>query len=603
MIFELAGLLHTVNNRGFILATNILVLLASIGLWFFFRKPALFAVFQDEKHHQYFQISFFLKSIRENGALTVFALCLLAIYAYAAYLVVFFPQNVDDILTTYLARVGFWLQYGSFGVWKTSVYNLPQVSSPGNAQILILWTVLFNGTDLYAAFSQWTASLFAILAIYGLCRMLKQRQSLSIFLALLFATIPAVTLQLSTAQTDLMASAFFICSVYLLCLGWKEDHTGLLILAALSYAIGVGTKQTVIFAFPGLAIVLLILFLKFPLNRVWKIKILVGCTFLFTFLVGSFFYIQNALVFGRPFGPDEVAQTYTGLKEISPASQLGMGVKNFVSFTLNTLFSEFFDDKITPVLAEVVPQLSNYADYRGSVLPYSVGTIGPLISILSLIGIIATIKKHEKNPLSLALLISGVVYLVVIFVIRRYTNAIYRYSVMAFAMFLPLVGEADFWFRNPDRKLINQSFIRLISAFAILIMAWTITADGSKSLFDMIKEPGRTRTMKQMTFVKREQPDLEASYIAVEDLVPPDASLGLVGSGKYPVSPLFGKNFSRQITLIVPSDKLTVNMDEYPTVDYLLVDSSLMSHGLAVPAGYSAVSEDGLLHLYRKANK
>ena len=604
LIFEAASLFHAVNNRVFVLLANLLMVVVSVVFWFLRRKPSLFSVFQDSEHRRYFQLAFIKQTLLENRPLTIFTVCLMAVYAYAAYLIIFFPQNVDDLLTTYLARIGFWMQYGSFGVWETSIYNLPQVSSPGNSQIMILWTVLFNGTDQYAAFTQWTASLAAILAIYGLCRILRQPQSLSIFISMLFATIPAVTLQLSTAQTDLFATSFFIGSVYLLCLGWQENKTSPLILSALSYAIGIGTKQTVIFAIPGLAVILLFLFVKFPVNHTRNLKIFLTWSFIFTLLLGSYFYIQNALVFGRPFGPDEVAQTYTGLKEVSVPGQLMMGLKNLISFSLNTLFSEFFDDKITPVLAEVVPQLAAIIDYRGSVLPYGVGTIGPLISVLSLIGIVAVIKKQKThgNPLSIALLVSGIVYLVVIFVIRKYTNAIYRYSVLSFAMFLPLVGLADFWFCDTNHKSINRSFIRLISAFAILIMVWTVSADGSKSVFDMIKEPGRTRTMKQMTFIKREQPLLEPSYIAVEEMVPVDASIGLIGTGKYPVSPLFGKNYSRRVTLIVPTDELKVSAEDVSSSGYLLIDSEFIKNGLAVPPGYSVINEEGTLHLYKIEN-
>jgi hypothetical protein len=280
-----------------------------------------------------------------------------------------------------------------------------------------------------------------------------------------------------------------------------------------------------------------------------------------------------------------------------------MGAKNFVSFTLNSLFSEFFNDKISLLVYEVFPAIGKFADYRGSVLASGVGTVGPLISILTLIGLIAVLRMPKKDPLSIALLICGVVYFAVIMVVRKYSNAIYRYSVLSYTLFLPLVGQADFWFSNLNTKTINRSFIRLVSTLSILIMAWMITGDGSKSILDMINEPDRARVVKQLAFMKNEQPDLESSFIAVDSQVPLDASIGLVGTGKYPTSLLFGRYFSRKVTLIVPSDNLAVNMAEYPAVDYLLVDTTLMTQGFSIPAGYSAVSEDGLLHLYKKANK
>jgi 4-amino-4-deoxy-L-arabinose transferase-like glycosyltransferase len=606
LIFETASLFHMAGSKEFVLISNISIFLCSILFWLIYKKPSLYDPFSHLNKDIKKSLLSIKKSFLEYPAIWLFGFGIYVALLYTAYLIFYIPQNVDDVLTTNLARVGFWLQSGSFSPWKTSPYNLPQVISPPNSQILNLWTVLFYGTDQLAAFTQWTASLISVLAIYGLCRQLMQSQPLALFIALLYLTIPAVALQLSTAQTDILSTSLFIASVYLLFPGWRDNDKSLLILSGLSFALGVGTKQTVLFAAPGLAIFLLILFMKYREQRWKKAATWIAASLGSFVLVGAYFYIQNILIFGRPFGPETVTQSYTQIDTFSFFDQILMGFGNFTAYVLMSAFSEFFSPQLIAVGDLVSNILSKFGIslnyYRGSLLPVSSGTSGPLILLIGFLGILSGIRKwmKEKDPLHLGLVIIGVLYFVILLFIRKFSEAIFRYSLISLALFLPLFGNFDLLFKDFDlRKLKSNIVVGILSIVALFIMGWSITADGAKSLYSKVALPGMDRTFKQTILM----PEYYPSYKLIDEFIPGDSSIGVIGTGRIPISPLFGKYYSRIVVQIIPSSAKRVNMGDFQKTDYLMVDSQLIKDGLLLPDGYVRITKGVEYNLFRRTSE
>jgi 4-amino-4-deoxy-L-arabinose transferase-like glycosyltransferase len=593
VLFEIASLFHSVNQKGFILVGNLAFLVVSSCAWLIAGRPKLIdsALWKS-------RMGKVLSTFRDNPAVIVFGCFILAAYVYAAYLIINVPQNVDDILAAYLARVGFWLQYGSFLPWPTSNYSLPQIAFPANPQILVLWTVLFSGTDQLAGFIQWTVSIIAILAIYGLCRQLKQGMALSIFTAFLFITIPAAALQLSTAQTDLMATAFFICGVYLIYSGWKNDRPGEMLLSALSFALGVGTKQTVLFAAPGAAILFLLLFLKFPDGKWKKTGLFAGGLAAFIVLVGSYFYIQNFVFFGKILGPATVEETYTGLQNVAIIGRLVMGIGNAAQFFLSSFFSEFFAGQVNALISLNPPLLGSVTEFSELIVTYSSGTIGILVTYLLVFGIWAGFKKirSDNEPLAAGLLAAGAVYFLIICFIRQYSASIFRYLLISIALFMPLIGEGEYFKSDSKSRLaINERLIGVI-VISLLILGWTLTADKAKSLYTQVALPGMNRTAKQLVLM----PEFANTYLYIDELIPADASIGLVGDGKYPISPLFGKYYTRRLKQIVPPEDNHITLDKNEPLDFLLVDSILLQGDLTIPDGYKKLTTRNDFTIYQR---
>jgi 4-amino-4-deoxy-L-arabinose transferase-like glycosyltransferase len=596
ILFEIASLFHRVNEKGFILAGNLFFFAISLISWFVSSRPRLLDIRLTKD-----RFGKLASVIKNNPALTVFLFFILAGYGYAAYLIINVPQNVDDVLSTYLARVGFWLQYGSFLPWTTSAYNLPQVVFPANPQILSLWIVLFSGTDQLTGFLQWLASIITIVAIYGLARMLKQSIAHSIFVSCLFITIPAVALELSTAQTDLMATVFFVCGVFLLYSGWKNDRNGVILLSALSFALGIGTKQTVLFSAPGLLVSFLLLFFRLPANRWKKTGMLAGGLTVFFILTGAYFYIQNLIFFGKILGPATVEETYTGIQNISFFGRVGMGLGNFFQFFLSSFFSEFFANQIKPIIALNPPLLGDVTEFSELITTYSAGTIGILVTYLSVYGIWSGFQKikKEKDPIAVGLLACGLVYLLILCFIRQYSASIFRYSLFSFALFLPLIGEADYFKIDARSRLIFNERLGVVIVASLFILGWTLTADKAKSLYNQIALPGMNRTEKQMVLM----PEFSNTYRYLDELIPADSFIGLVGTGKYPVSPLFGKYYTRRVEQFVPSEDYHINLDENALPDFLLIDSILVDGNLTIPDGYLKLTTRNDFTIYKQVKK
>ena len=394
--------------------------------------------------------------------------------------------------------------------------------------------MLFNRSDQFAAFTQWVTSMVAVLAIYGLCRSLNQSKPLSIFIALLYVTIPAVVLELSTAQSDLVVTSLFICCVYLLWSGWKENNSSLLLLSTLALGLGLGTKQTIFFALPGLALFLLLLFWKIPENK-WKKSItwITGAVFFFI-LTGSYIYIQNWIFFQNPLGPSTVSDAYTRLQGYTPISQAGMGLSNLGAFLLMNFFSDF-----SGYFLDSIPVLKQVFAIKSSILNHSEATIGPLITYLSILGIVSGIRKRKSGEtyIPIGFIVISIINLLVICFIRRYSTSNFRYSLISFAILLPLIGESNLFISDATSKKINNSSIMVISIMTIFLSGWVLTADGAKSLYGKVALPGMDRTFKQTILMG----DFNSSFEKIDKLVPTDASIGIVGADKYPISPLFGK--------------------------------------------------------------
>ncbi|MHC1784660.1 MAG: hypothetical protein AB9891_18240 [Anaerolineaceae bacterium] len=602
IIFEIGSLVNAANSKQLFLGINAGFFVLSVILWFLFHRPHLIYPLRDKKRLPYL-ISESIGSIKQYAFVWILGLGVLAAFAYTAYLIMIIPQNYDDILTTHLARVGFWLQSGSFLPWKVSIYNLPQVISPANAQILILWTVLFYGGDQLAALTQWSAGFVVIFGIFGICRLLKYSVPKAAFCGLLFITLPMVALQLSTALNDLISTALFISSLYLLYKGWNENDRGALILSSLALALSLGTKQTILFTGPGLIISLLLLFFYLPDDRLKKLYTWALSGVILFILVGSYFYIQNFFVFGQFLGPNEVADAYTRTIGITLLDRVGMAFENLFKYAVISLLTGFQEllslSGVTDFnFSDIFGQTSNLK--LGTRLSVGVGTGGPLLFTLIIFGVFAGIKKWKSDidPIKLSLLAIGLTYIIILFVIRKFSNALFRYSMISYATLFPMVGLITFgYFKNNTKTIRGQLMMGFVAVFAIFTMAFALIVDGGKSVITNGLRPEMDRTFKQTLIMSNFYHTLKN----IEDFVPQNASLGLIIPDKFPISPLFGKYFTRQIVQFVPEEDGSVNWSQYQPVEFLLVDTKLFSRGFAIPFGYMRLIEkDGYMLLQKQ---
>ena len=223
-------------------------------------------------------------------------------YLVLAWLIVRVHPNNSDSMHTHLARVIYWLQQDNFkfltahSVWA-QIY-------PFDAQLNLLWTILFSGTDKYVGFVQYFAAMFAGVAIYGISRILKGSSTISILASLFWLSFPMVIFQSTSTQFDLVVTGLFITSVYFLFDYISNRTTGGIFFSALAMGLALGTKTTIFMVGPGFLVIGLITLGVEKGAYKWLMRwiYLVLISFLF---LGSFVYFSNLYHFKNPLGPTD----------------------------------------------------------------------------------------------------------------------------------------------------------------------------------------------------------------------------------------------------------------------------------------------------------
>jgi 4-amino-4-deoxy-L-arabinose transferase-like glycosyltransferase len=210
--------------------------------------------------------------------------------AYELFLLAATPPNNWDSMHYHLARVAAWHARGSLGYFPT--HNAIENAYPPNAELLVLWTVVFLGRDLLAALPQLLAALATSASVFVIARRLGYDRRRSAFSALLFPTLTIVALESVTTQNDLV-EASFIAAAVALALGRTRVET---VLAGLALGLAAGTKLTFLYAIPPLVAIAL---LALPRRRLAELCAAAVVGFA---LLGAYGYVQNLAETGRPQG-------------------------------------------------------------------------------------------------------------------------------------------------------------------------------------------------------------------------------------------------------------------------------------------------------------
>ena len=200
--------------------------------------------------------------------------------------------------------VGYWIQRGDLSAFPTSIYNSVQVSYPANAQLPVLRSIVLSGGSHFVGLEQWVAALLGAVGVFGLSRALGAKRAAAYMCGGAWLLIPAVAHQAGVALTDLV-SVWLVLSILLFgYLGWIEQRWSLLVLSSIALGLAVGSKQTVFFLVPGLAIVTLAApVFGWHHRSVWVKWVVLSIPIVV--VLGFVDYLRNWSYFGHPFGePD-----------------------------------------------------------------------------------------------------------------------------------------------------------------------------------------------------------------------------------------------------------------------------------------------------------
>ena len=593
-----ASFIYLLNNQTYFLVVEFLLVLASMFWWSQSGKPAIFGPWQTRK--DLFSQDWWKNSWKKWAVVWVLGILVLFVYLIGAWLVLNVPPNTNDSLLNHLARVGYWLQHGNLLIWPTPSYH--NIVYPVNANLLILWTILFTRNDSLVGFIQWTAALASATAIFGLARLLGWDRPQSLFAGLLWLTLPEILMQSTTTQQDLIVATLFIITIYFFILGIQQKSIQLIILSGLTLGLTIGTKQVAIFSFPGLVLFILIIWLKDRKNNSKLIITWILASIVSVFLLGSYIYFQNSIFFGNPIGNKQsIAAEINGRSEGTFANKLTFNTARLLYQGIDfTGFPPFMTDNLIKIKSKIlkpvfsslgmnlestvaVHRLSarfNYLDYPPIQEDTSwYGLLGFFLLVpLSIIHFIRGIRL--RDPFRVGLVIMAFLFFMSVIALRPGWEPFEgRYLIISIGLICPYT--ADILRKGLGWKILDG----LVVALAAVTMFNVTLSNVNKPLIsyprlqEMIRplfsgssdrEIERVNSLVRYSFpnshdiwdLNRTERQLlqNGSMVGpvtlVQQHVPENASLALGFANYLPAFPFFGEHLTRKLFPVYPPEVL-----------------------------------------------
>lgn len=592
---EIAGLTGQIDNASFYFVFHLIFLVVAFFLWKKSNRP-IFNPLEVLKEflQKYKKLPVLISKYPD---LFIFVGGILISIIITAVLILVVPPNTNDSMTTHMARIGFWLQNGSFRSWDTPY--IFQLIYPVNAQLQVLWTIIFSGSDKYAGFVQWFAMIFAGIAIYDMSRFLGWSKPASFFAFLVWASFPQIILQSSSTQNDLAVTAFSVIGICFLLKIFKGDQQSNTWLSGLAFGLAAGTKQTWFFLIPGLMAILffLISHKKSNIKLVvkWGLATLVSITFL-----GSVFYFKNWKEYGNPFGPDDIVVGDT-ISSSPSANWIKMTVnpaRHFYQFVDPSGLPTSISEKAMVIKSSLFKDLfeliglpldttrglyleKNTFDYETPAgIQEDTSWFGPL-SVLVLLPAFASqvfsaIKHRDKKKLGLVIM--GVIFFFLVSLLRRgWTLYQSRYFVLSMTFLAPLMA---CMFSN---QIIGKFYRAVITIIGILVLFSSVLTNPAKPI---IREPEEFHRNLILSYRERGLPgaweEISQLFTSSKSVfkmnwfqkitlqggsmrtpmtlsmkyVQPGETLGFLGSEGAWHYPFFGEKLANKLVLVFPQDRL-----------------------------------------------
>lgn len=602
IILECAGLLSAIEP-SVVLALQFLLTALSVLAWLRAGKPSLLGPFSGLKMTR-LGFADILTEARKSPlstSLVVLLACSVGyVYARHAQLILVVPPDNWDSLTYHLSRVGYWLQYKSLQPWPTP--NLRQTSWPMNAELGLLWTILWWGTDQLAGFVQWITVPIIMLGIYGLVRLLGYSRWQGAVTALLWATVTQVLVQSSTTQNDLVATSFWVAAFYFFLTGVRENKRVHFCLSGIAFGLAVGAKSTSLIALPGLGFAVTTVFFLRRKHAQFQIKVLrwaIACLLGFLFL-GSYVYIQNSLDFGSPLGPFSFQKDYIVLdRETAMAAYAHRLRDNLARYTYQLVdFSTLpfgLASKINPLKAAVFapifdrlgiaiqnPETTDATTHFSLDYINGVGGdtswYGPLSAVLMVAVVyqgFQAIRRGDSGRLALAVAPLGfLAFQSATMLWMPFSGRFYNIPV---AVSFPLI--AGFLQPRPAWRAALTCVLVLLGLSTMLVVSQNNGA---------LQSLGRNNPFA----TARVAPSWasEFNYRMITENVPVLASIGIDSQSDFRDYPFFGEQFTRRVTLAIPADEsILPRVDTGPFIQdfqdsdflFLVSGGSPFSRGLA----------------------
>jgi 4-amino-4-deoxy-L-arabinose transferase-like glycosyltransferase len=248
------------------------------------------------------------------------------------------PPNTYDSQTYHLPRVEHWVAQHNVGFFPVRIHR--QVTFAPGAEYLLAHLRLLTGTDLLYGLLQWSAGVLALLMVTRLTSQLGGGRRAQVLAAFVLASAPAVVLESSSTQTDLVVAAWVACLATLVLDGVGRPGVaprarigpGAVVLMGVATGLIAVTKQTGLFAAAPLLIWWGLARIRGGLRVGRPARAVAGVAASVVVILGLTAALTGPYVwrvyteFGHPLGPDYLRNSIT-MQRHDPASIVVNGAR------------------------------------------------------------------------------------------------------------------------------------------------------------------------------------------------------------------------------------------------------------------------------------
>ncbi len=519
-------------------------------------------------------------------ATVVMAVVAVGVYTLLLVATLMVPQNMDDVLTAYLPRIGYWIESNDFSPYHTSTYNSVQVSYPINAQIPPLRSIVLSDGLHFVGLDQWVAAVISGVAVYGLALATKARRLQAAFVSLAWMLTPAVIGQAGIMLTDMVSVAGLLMVLLFGILGWREEKAWMLVASSLSLALLVGSKQTAFFALPGVALVVLAAFLKSENRRRWiawglgTVPLMLWC--------GIDRYFLNWRFFGHPLGDEQSFSLFAAEANLSLLGRFGNMLENIERTAFNAVFGDLeigtgdFLEPLLPVLQSRDPGIGSGRPLIFG-LPWY-GTFTMAILATGLLVLIFTVKRDSILTL-LVLIVPGVSIVFLMHWVRpNYSLAFSRYMLIPVALGFAAVALGLAQVARRSQRM--RQGLGALMVVVVLGASWqavnAATMNGIRPLAGRDHVWGKSATELLSVSNGFRNAGVMAELVdRLDSCFETTADVRFAVGTKFPQGSLFGEDFQRMVTQykfprdLLSSDLMAENDEMVMVVDRLSLEQWL----------------------------
>ena len=301
---EILSLINSISPKGILLLNAIGSIFAGI-IWYKNGKP-LFNI----KTKRFFKKLYY--SVLSDKYLLILGLAFIFMLLTALFIIAFMPVVNGDASSYHVLRSLFWIGNKNLSHFETADFR--NLIMPINSEILYTWLFIFLKRQLWLGIFPFIGFLMSVFSLYGILGKIKFSERHKLWTIFILSSFPAVIIQLSSTETDLIISGLILSGIYLF---WEYNKTKKLhelYISSLLFALAIGTKTPALMLLFPVGLWILWISYKNDGENCYKILLKFSGFGLINFIIfSSYNYVLNFLDFGNIFGPQNLILAHKNL--------------------------------------------------------------------------------------------------------------------------------------------------------------------------------------------------------------------------------------------------------------------------------------------------